>query len=258
LIQITNIEGLDPVKAAVNLSPLGSSDGTAYTGSSVLGRNIVLTLHPNPDWDTWTFEGLRRLLYSYFTPKQRVRLEFYSDDMIPVFIEGIVESAEVNQFSKDPELVVSVICPDPYFTALEPIILTGLTINPIDVPTVIEINYEGSVEAGIHTEVTYSADPAPNEITIQIGDPDISSFKVIKDAVADLNNYFEMSSLPAQKFVQSVNIGTGVITSLLSKTHIQEGSAWPMLVPGKNEWSVITDVGEHAWELTYFERFGAL
>ena len=61
-----------------------------------------------------------------------------------------------------------------------------------------------------------------------------------------------------QKFVQNVNIGSGVITNLLSKVHIQEGSLWPTFQPGENEFSVITDHGVHDWELTYFERFGGL
>ena len=29
--------------------------------------------------------------------------------------------------------------------------------------------------------------------------------------------YFEMSSVPMQKYIQNVNMGTGVITNLLSK-----------------------------------------
>jgi hypothetical protein len=70
--------------------------------------------------------------------------------------------------------------------------------------------------------------------------------------------YFEMSSVPMRKYVQNVNIGTGIITNLLSKVHIQEGSAWPSLQPGDNEFTVITDQGEQDWELTFYERFGGL
>ena len=100
LIQIRDIQGLDPVKASINTSPFGSVDGASYVGSSVLSRNIVLTLHPNPDWDDWTYEGLRRLIYSYFMPKRNTKLVFYSDDMIPVEISGIVEDVQVNPFQQ--------------------------------------------------------------------------------------------------------------------------------------------------------------
>jgi hypothetical protein len=254
LIQVRNIDGLDPVTASVNTTPFGSVDGASYSGSSVLSRNIVLTLHPNPDWDNWTYETLRRLLYAYFMPKRATRLIFYSDDMIPVEIYGIVESVAVNPFSKDPELIVSIICPDPYFTALEPTIVTGQSIRSSGEPVVLD--YGGNVETGFHVQVTSVTPPEATVIGVQIGDPTISYFTV--NAGTSPTKYFEMSSVPMKKYVQNVEIGTGLITNLLSGVTIHEGSAWPMIQPGENEFSVITDQGVQDWELTYFERFGGL
>jgi Phage tail protein RIFT-related domain len=252
LIQVTNITGLDPVKASVNTSPFGSVDGSAYTGSSVQSRNIVLTLHPNPNWDNWTYESLRRLIYSYFIPKRSTRLIFYSDDLVPVEISGIVESVEVNQFSKDPEIQVSIVCPEPYFTALNPEVITGQSVRPGGV--IATIDYDGNVEAGIYVKVTHVSTPAPTYIGIQIGDPEISHANVT--ATVSDSKYFEMSSIPMQKYVQNIDMNTGVIINLLPK--IQPGSTWPLLQPGENHFSVITDAGVQDWELTYFERFGGL
>ena len=81
LLQIRNIDGLDPVKATINTSAFGSVDGAAYIGSNVPTRNLVLTIHPNPDWGQWTFESLRRAVYDYFMPKLLTRLVFHSDDI---------------------------------------------------------------------------------------------------------------------------------------------------------------------------------
>jgi len=254
LIQVRNISGLDPVKASVNTSPYGSVDGASYVGSSLTNRNIVLTLHPNPDYDNWTFESLRRLIYAYFMPKRPTKLVFYSDDMIPVAISGIVEGVTVNMFSKDPELQVSIICPDPYFTALEATVITGQTVRPGG--DVVVVDYGGTIEAGINVKVTAVTAPNPTGITVQIGDPPITSFGVV--ATVDPATYFELSSIPMRKFVQNVGVGSGVITNLLSKVSIQEGSAWPTLQPGENEFRVVTDQGAQDWELTYFERFGGL
>lgn len=252
LIQVRNITGLDPVNASVNTSPFGSVDGTSYVGSSVLSRNIVLTLGPNPDWINWTYESLRRLLYQYFMPKRPVRLTFYSDDMIPVEITGIVESVEVNQFSKDPEIVISVICPDPYFTALDPKVITGQAIRSGGETT--SIDYEGNIESGINVKVTSVSGSAPTVIGVQIGDPTLSYFNVT--ATATSSKYFEMSSVPMLKYAQNVDINNGVITNLLSK--VLQGSSWPILQPGENDFSVITDMGVQDWELVYYERFGGL
>lgn len=253
LIQVRNIEGLNPVKASVNTSPFGSVDGASYVGSSVISRNIVLTLHPNPNWDDWTYEGLRRLLYQYFMPKREVRLVFYSDDMDPVEISGYVEDVGVNMFSKDPELLVSIICPDPYFTSTTPKVISGLTIHDrLSFP--VEVDYKGTVETGIKLKVTATADTPPTSIGVQVGPSPVLPFGAT--ATISPTMYFEMSSLPMKKFVQNVTFGSGVITNLLPK--VREGSLWTVLQPGVNEFGVYTDVGAHDWELTYFERFGGL
>lgn len=253
LIQVRDIQGLDPVKAAVSTTNYGSVDGAAFTGASVSTRNIVLTLHPNPDWKTWTYESLRRLVYSYFMPKLPVRLVFYSDDISPVVISGIVESCVANPFVKDVEMVVSIICPDPYFTDLNPTVITG---NSSDGTVPTEIQYDGDIEAAIQVEVTRVADPAPTTIGIQIGDPALSYFNVI-GATVNANMYFIMSSQPGQKYVQNVQEGSGVITNLLNL--MQRGSSWPKLQPGSNDFSVITDhPGNQFWTLTYYTRRGGL
>lgn len=253
LIQIRNVDGLNPVKASVNTSPYGSVDGASHVGSSVVARNIVLTLHPNPDWKTYTYESLRKLVYSYFMPKRKVKLVFVSDDAPTVEISGIVEDVQVNMFSKDPELLVSIICPDPYFTAVTPVVINGQTVSSrLEFP--IEIDYAGSIEAGVHLKVTYLGGAAPANIGIQVGGTPILALGVAATVSASM--YFELNSLPMQKFVQNVTIGSGVITNLLSK--VIEGSQWPVLQPGENVVSVLTDLAVQDFELTYFERFGGL
>jgi len=255
LIQIRNIDGLDPVKASVSTSPYGSVDGESYTGSSVPKRNIVLTLRPNPDWDNWTPETLRRLIYAYFMPKLATRLVFDDDDLGLVEIFGIVESVENNIFSKDPEFIVSVICPDPYFTAVEPTILTGQTIDYGGIPTVVP--YEGNIETGFKLKVTWAENPVPLFIALQVGDP-ISTYITIETTV-DATKYFEMNSVPRNKYVQSVNINTAAITNLLTKVGLQIGSPWPVLQPGDNDISVITfEEGTQDFELSYYARYGGL
>lgn len=254
LLQIRNIDGLDPVKATVNTTPFGAIDGASYVGSSVPSRNIVLTIHPNPNWDNWTFEALRRLIYQYFMPKLRTKLVFLSDDMVTVEISGYVESVTDNMFSKDQEFIVSIVCPDPYFKALVPTVITGVSVRPGGAFTIVENN--GNMECGFKVKVTHVAAPTPVEIDVHIGDPPISHFDV--DATVNSTKYFEMSSVPMNKYVQNVDIGAGVITNLLDNVTLEEGSLWPVLQPGDNEFQVVTDNGNQDFELTYFERFGGL
>lgn len=259
-IQIRNIDGLDPVTASVGTISYGSSDGEAYVGSNVLSRNIVLTLHPNPDWNTWSHEALRRILYSYFMPKQEVRLVFYSDDMPEVEIFGVVESFTSNMFSKDPEYLASIICPNPYFKTIDPVVVSGAS----NLTDPIEIDYGGNIPGGIYVQVTHISGTAPDELSIQIGNPLLSIFKVNSDNAVSDDNYLEMSSVSRSKYVQNVytnDVGTikaGEIVTLLSNVTIQEGSEWPMLQPGLNTFNVLTNHGIQNWQLQYYELYGGL
>ena len=75
-------------------------------------------------------------------------------------------------------------------------------------------------------------------------------------ASVSATKYFVVNSVPGQKYVRNVELGSGVITNLLSK--VQTGSEWPTLKPGVNDFTVITDLGAQDWTLSYFERFGGL
>lgn len=249
LFQVLDIQGLDPVKASISTSPYGAIDGTSYTGSSVQNRNIILTVKPNPDWNTWTHEKLRKLLYAYFMPKLLVRLVFYRDDGNPVEIYGIVESVENVMFSKEPMFQISIICSDPYFQAIDPTVITGQ--NGI----VATFDYDGSIEIGMLVNVTHVSG-APTTIGIQLGDPQLTFFGV--NATVNSSMYFQMSSVPMQKYVQNVNIGTGIIDNLLPNIYSQEGSLWPVLQPGSNEFKIVTDNGVQDYQLIFYERFGGL
>lgn len=250
LLQIRKIEGLNPVEGKVNTAPYGSVDGESYSGSTVSSRNIVLTIGSNPDWIDHTFESLRQILYAYFMPKMNVRLVFHSTYLPPVEISGYVETCEPNIFSKDPEMVVSIICPYPYFTALEPTVLNGQNNETVD------IEYAGTIETGIVLTVSHSSgNNAPN-IDLQVGNPETNFFFVQLTNLVSPQKYFTMSSIPGEKRVQQVDMATGLIANILYR--LEEPYTWPVLQPGSNHFQVVTTQGVQDWELSYFEKFGGL
>lgn len=254
LLQITNISGLEPVKAAINTSQFANVDGGAFTGSNLPVRNIVLTIKPNPDWADWTPETLRKLLYLYFQPKLPVQLVFEDSVKPPVSIFGYTESNEPNIFTKDGTIQVSIICPYPYFTTVDPIVVHGTSVN---IWTPQTITYNGDVEGGIVVEVdAHSGQPVPSSISIQTQDPAIAAFTMAEAEEIDTNQYVTLSSVPGNKYADAVRIATGTVVSLLSR--LNTGYKWPTLQPGDNQFAVITDQGHHDWTLTYYERFGGL
>jgi hypothetical protein len=253
-IQIRKITGLEPVKANINTSPYGSMDGESFNGASVPKRNIVITVGLNPDWNVWTPEALRRLLYSYFMPKQQVRLVFRSDDDFPpVEIFGYTENVEPNIFSKDSEIQISVICPDPYFTSVEPIEVVGISQRAaFAVPQT--VNYKGSIETGFNVKITQADGDTPYYVAVQSGDPSYGHFWVIGQVTE--TKYMLINSVTGDKYVRHIEQGTGLITNLLS--NIDPGYTWPTLRPGPNPFLVHSNAGVQDWTLTYFEKYGGL
>lgn len=253
LLQVRDISGLGPAKANVNTVPFGSVDGSSYTGGMVETRNILITVGLNPDWADWSMEALRRLLYAYFMPKHPVRLVFHSNDEMPtVEITGITETVEPSLFSKDGEFVVSVLCPDPYFTTVEPIIVAGSTTytsGPV------EIEYKGTEETGFNFKLVEAAPPAPWWGNFKMKNLVDEHFVV--PIIVNASSYFVLNTVASQKYVQTVERGSGIITNLLSI--VQPGSKWLKLQPGPNTFEAITDVGgTQDWELTYYEKYGGL
>jgi hypothetical protein len=147
---------------------------------------------------------------------------------------------------------VSIICPDPYFTAINPLSVTGTTTTDASKP--VEVDYNGSVAAGINVELDGTFAANPELVSIQTGAAALSLFSVL--ASLNSSTYFVMNSVPMQKYVRNVSRTSGVITNLLAR--VQVGSDWPQLEPGANEVSIYTPDGGQDWELLCFERYGGL
>lgn len=251
-VQVKHIEGLDPMKANINLLSYGAIDGDAFLGSNVPSRTITLTLGPNPDYSTWQFESLRQLIYSYFIPKySSVQLVFDSDEVGVVQITGIVEDCVANQFSRDPEYIISIICMDPFFSAIDPDTLEGTAIR--EGGTLESITYTGNVPTGIALRMDPSGTDATN-VRVYFGSLGTSYFDVIAAVNSDV--YFDMNSRPLHKAVREVGLVNGIITNRLSE--VSNDSLWPVIMPGDNLFGVVTDAGDHEWELEYYKRYGGI
>ena len=141
---IKDIDGLGPVKADIVTTEYASMDGGVYQASKVGMRNIVLQLGFDPSYESEDpFGELRRNLYTCLTPKTQVTMLFLSNNFETVKITGYVESFEPSMFSAEPEVQVSIVCPDPYFNSLVPITVvhTGSGVLVITNP--------GTVETGL-------------------------------------------------------------------------------------------------------------
>lgn len=255
LIQVRNIDGLGPAKASVSTSAVGAKSGGQFQGTSVDPRNIVLTLHPNPDWVDWTPETLRNLMDSYFMTQAQVKLYFESEEKFAVGIVGYVESNEPNMFSQDSESQISILCPDPDFIAETTSVVNGLTTDdPID------IEYNGSIPTPVYIKIDYNSAGANSHFDILVRD---TFFKLgfPGGPVVTPANYIELLSQPGSKYVKITGTDVLGISGLSESSllpYILDNSEWPILKRGINSFAIDSDAGVQDWTLHYQERYGSL
>lgn len=145
---VKNVDGVDPVKATISTTSYANQDGGFYQSARTEMRNIVLTIGYRPDLTSgMSIQEIRRSMYSVFDPKARIKLRFIDTDEAPVEIEGFVESHETSIFSRDPEVQISILCPDPYFKAIRPVTISSTNNNPV------YTSYLGTAETGFLFEL---------------------------------------------------------------------------------------------------------
>lgn len=110
------ITGLQPPQSAVNTSNNATSDGVTINSVRVGKRNIVLYIALEGD-----VEANRINLYKYFPLKQTITI-YFKNGKRNVCIEGTVELINCDFFVKKQVVQVSVICPQPYFKAINDVV----------------------------------------------------------------------------------------------------------------------------------------
>ena len=110
-LNIFDITGIGSPPMDIQTSDLVSSDGSIFASSRAQERFISFTLKPlfYPDIET-----ARHLIYKFFPVKSKVTLIFETDHRIST-ISGYIKSNEPDVFSKDEQVIVQVLCPDPWF-----------------------------------------------------------------------------------------------------------------------------------------------
>jgi hypothetical protein len=255
-VQIRNIEGLGPVKADLNTTAFATSRGELYQGGRTGKRNIVLTLGLNPNFAAaQDMASLRAILYQYLLPELWVKLRFYSNTNVEVDAEGYVESFEPNIFSDDPEIQVSIICPDPDFVESNASIATGVV---DDGTATFEFDYPGSVPTGI--ELKIESAPAnvsyTGDLLITLTSQDVPQEFRVDPVTIDALQYFKLSTVRGKKRAQTIAVADGTPTNLLP--YVGTDSVWPVIKPGANVLQVQAGETGQAWSLAYFNRYGGL
>lgn len=180
---VKSITGLDPVNASIVTADYAYMDGGAYQTANVSTRNIVLTLGYNPSYTTSDPIGtLRRSLYSWFKPKMRVELRFLSSNFETVKCVGYVETFETVMFSADPEVQISILCPDPGLYSLST--TTIPFVAPVGKTATITVNNPGDENVGFALIVENYYSPTMSGFTVTRTSPDVKTMQYIEAIAA--------------------------------------------------------------------------
>lgn len=113
---ISDIEGLSPPAASVNLDDMALIDGQKWCGAIVRARTLNISFVIQYD-----VERNRNASYEVLRVKKPIKI-YYKSDLHDVFIEGYVTSVNVEHFSIKQICTVSILCPSPYFKSAQEIV----------------------------------------------------------------------------------------------------------------------------------------
>lgn len=238
-IIITEIEGLDPVKATI----------VSSTYSVREDRNLIFHLNLEPDYTTQTVGDVRKRLYNFFMPKSAVSMTMRDSNGLEVDISGRVESCEAPPFTREPKMDVSIMCFNSDFVDMTPVEVEGFT---VDDTTATDISYIGNVESGIKLELF--VDRSITEFTMYSTSADgiLRTMDFAASLVA--GNVLEIVTIPGQKSAMVYVAGTP--TSILYG--VSPHANWLELQPGVNSVRVYAEGAPIPYKITYFTRYGGL
>lgn len=273
---IKSVDGLGPPKASINTTPLATSDGEKFNSARVGMRNIVLTLAFTEDP---TIEHVRQRSYRFFPLKKYVTLLVTADNRIGR-IQGYVEANEPDIFSSESGTQISIICPDPFFTAMDD--FSYNTIRFWDIAPEMEFPFENEslteklLEVGSLTltqtkTFEYMGDADVGMLIKATFDGPVENFRVFNPYSSDLIlvDHAKLAAITGSGFVAgdvlTVQTRLGIKAALLIRNGVSinilnalgRDIRWPTLQAGFNtlEYSATSGVGNVQLALEFYTLY---
>ena len=106
---VTEIEGLNPPDATINMSELALIDGAKYNSAKVNIRTINIAFAIE-----YAAAENRIEVYKVLKSKQYVKM-IYNGSIRHVYAEGYIESIQISYFEMKQIVTCNILCPSPYF-----------------------------------------------------------------------------------------------------------------------------------------------
>lgn len=247
------ITGLNPPHATINNSVNATTDGSSVNSVRLENRNIVIytTIEGN-------VETNRINLYKYFPIKKTVTL-YFSNGTRDVFIEGTVELIECDLFTNKQIAQISIICPKPYFKAVEYLVTAfgdissmfefpfsiaeeGIPISELTTNQRKSIINTGDIETGVIVEL-FAIGTVVNPVLYKVGGSESMALSLTMQA--------------SDKIVINTNVGEKSITLIRNGVsynalgNMTPDSDWFVLESGDNVFTYSADSGTPNLQITF-------
>lgn len=247
---VEDILGLDPVKATISSSTFANFPGAKFEASRREIRNILIKLKLEPNYTlSQTARQLRTDLYDFFQSDTEVSLRFFMTDGLTVDIAGRVESCDAPPFSQEPRAAVSIMCFNPDFLALTPVVVSEDTVATL---TEFHINYPGNIPTGFTFVMNVNRTLGEFTIYQRPADNVLRTFDFEASLVS--GDILTISTVDGSKGVTLNRAGT--LSSLLYGKSPQ--STWLKLMKGDNRFRVYATGAAIPFTITYTSRYGGL
>lgn len=250
---VFKIEGLNPPQATINSSANSTNDGSKITFARVENRNIVIFMTIEGD-----VEANRINLYSYFPVKKTVKL-YFSNGSRDIYIEGMVELIECDLFTNKQVAQISVICPQPYFKAVNDLVSIFSDVSPLfSFPfSVAKSGVEVSaITTNVRKSIVNTGD-VETGVIIKLFAIGTVVKPVIYDVLKRTHLKLNFTMLASDTIVINTNIGEksielireGVTYNALG--YMLPDSTWFTLEAGDNVFTYDADSGNNNLQLTF-------
>ena len=250
---VYKIEGLQPPSVNVNVSDNATSDGSTFNSARVESRNIVMYVALKG-----IVENSRINLYKYFPLKKKIKL-YYKNDTRDVYIEGYVELIECDLFSASEVAQISLICPQPYFKAVDEVVnyfseissyfsfpfstpKSGIELSAITTNIRKSIIYAGDIESGMIIKL-YAIGTVVNPVIY-----DVFNRTYIKlNCTMEVNDEIIINTYKGEKSITLVRNGES--SNVMG--YMAADSTWLTLQSGDNLFTYDADSGSTNLQLTF-------
>ena len=236
---------------------MATADGTQYNSATVGERNLLLTIYLRRD-----VARARLNLYRYIVTKRPIRI-YYQNDGLDVYLDGIVETAEVDPWTQEENMAVSILCPMPYWQDVAESYADASHVEALfEFPFAIgSSGVELSTRDETRAAVVDNGGHVPTGVTIELVATERSLQPRIYNLTTGAHMGFYVDMLAGDRLVvcteegkkSVIHIRDGVETDYFNT--IMEDSDWLALEVGENEITYTVDEGSMTLALRYTNKY---